>query len=133
MSYLKTPIPSLLGLIVCTLIPSIAPAQQIIPAMDNYAYQFNSDVVIDFDNKIINFNSDMINCLQQNGQPPLDNSVYALTTNAQIIGLKKMVYNVDQGVIYFTSETADLICTNGVFIDLIYNNGFELVERLVRN
>jgi len=125
MSHFKIPKPRLLGLLVCTLIPGIAPAQQLILALDKYAYQFDSDVIIDFNNEIIDFDSNMINCLQPNAQAPLDTSVFALSTNLQIIGLKKVIYNVEQGVIYFTSETADLVCTNGIFIDLIYNNGFE--------
>ncbi len=126
MSNLNLSKPCLLGLLVCTITPVMA--QTVTPVLDGYAYQFNSNVVIDFNNQIINFNSNMLNCLQQNGQPPVDTSVFALTTNKQVIGLNQMIYNINhlrQGTIYFTSETGDLICNNGIFVDTIYIDGFE--------
>ncbi len=123
--------PLVLGILVSALTPINTWAQSLSASLDKYAYQLNSNVVIDLNNEIIDFDSNMVNCLQPNGQVPIDTSVFGLSTNGQVIGLKKVNYDVDQRVIQFTSETSDLICINGIFIDLIYMNGFDRF-RLIR-
>ncbi|TDR20429.1 hypothetical protein C8D91_1401 [Marinicella litoralis] len=123
MNNFKPPKTHLLGLVVCA--TAINPAQAVTPVLDGYAYIINSTVVIDFDNQIINFDSNMNNCQQANGQPPIDTSVIALTSNQEIIGLNSMTYNVKQGVIYFFSETSDIICSNGIYVDTLFEEGFD--------
>lgn len=95
------------------------------PVLDGYAYQLFSDIEIDTSNQIISIESNMLNCEQPNGDPPADTEPYALSTNNQFIGLSRFVYNVDNNHIYFTSETNNIVCDNGVFIEIIFTGSFE--------
>ncbi|WP_223787434.1 hypothetical protein [Marinicella meishanensis] len=95
------------------------------PVLDGHAYQLNGDVMIDFANQIIHFNSDMTECLQANGQPPLDTLDWAAATNLQFIGLQRFSFNTSHNNLYLSSETADVLCDNAVYVDTLFANGFD--------
>ena len=88
-------------------------ALAVTPVLDGYAYQLNSNISIDLKNQIISFDSDMLNCQQPNGDPPLDTVNFAANTNGQFIGVTQFYYIIAHGNFYFTSETVDLLCDNG--------------------
>jgi hypothetical protein len=100
-------------------------AAPLTPVLDGYGYELYEDVIIDTENNIITIDSNMQNCQQMNGDPPLDLNLYALFNNNQFIGLKYFNYNTTTDTIFFTSESVDLICDNGVYVDTIYKGTFE--------
>lgn len=102
-----------------------AKAQNPTPILDQYAYTLSGDVMIDLTNQNIIIESDMVNCQQENGQPPIDTTAYALYTNNQFIGLVDFKYDTYHNKINFYSETNDLICDNGVFVDVLFTTSFE--------
>ena len=104
-----------------------AKSAPVTPVLDGYAYELNSDVVIDTQNNIISIDSNMVNCLQPNNNPPLENTLYALhdvNSPNQFIGLNQITYNTSSGRLFFTSETSNLLCTNGVYVDTIFADDF---------
>ena len=104
---------------------SVNPASAITPVLDGYAYQVNSDVTIDLENHNIIFESNMLNCFQPNNNRPLDTVLFAIITNNQFIGINHFTYNTNQDRIYFTSETSNLTCENGTFVDTLFYGDFE--------
>ncbi len=104
---------------------SPAKAQDPTPILDRYAYTLTGDVMIDLANQNIIIQSDMFNCQQENGDPPIDTTPFALFTNNQFIGLVDFRYDTYHNRIYFNSETNGLICDNGVFVDVLFATGFE--------
>ncbi len=112
--------------LVCLLVLNLdAKAENLIVILDNYAYQPSSDLTLDLSHKIFSMNSNMIDCHRLWGGPPLDTNDYALHTNSQFIGLDQFKFNVPQNIVVLKSETGDLICTNGIFVDPIFQSGFE--------
>ena len=103
----------------------VNPASAITPVLDGYAYQLNSDVTIDLVNHNFIFDSNMLNCEQPNNDPPLDTALFAIITNNQFIGINQFTYSISQERLYFSSETADLICDNGIYVDTFFMDGFE--------
>ncbi len=97
----------------------------ITPVLDGYAYELYGDVAIDTENNVITIDSNMQNCQQPNGDPPLDTTIYALYNNSEFIGLSQFVYKTSSDTLFFTSETSNLVCSNGVYVDTIYAGGFE--------
>ncbi|MGJ8663052.1 MAG: hypothetical protein ACSHWU_05340 [Marinicella sp.] len=96
------------------------------PILDGYAYQLFNDIEIDIENQVIIVNSDMRNCEQPNGEAPLDTEPFALrSSNNQFIGLSHFAYNITHNNIYFTSETNNLLCDNGVYVDTLFYGSFE--------
>ena len=106
-----------------TLIPCVAGS--VTPVLDGYAYELSSDVIIDLEDQIITIDSNMENCEQPNGDPPIDTSLYALNNNSEFIGILQFSYNTTTGTMFFTSETGNLVCANGVYVDTLFANGFE--------
>lgn len=105
---------------------SITPsAQAAIAVLDGYAYILTDEVLIDSDNLIIDIQSSMTQCEQANGDLPLDTAPLALHVNSQFIGLLRFEYSIIQGKLYFDSETGDLICDNGFYVDTIHTDSFE--------
>jgi hypothetical protein len=100
--------------------------QAVTPVLDRYAYLLSSNVSIDLDNKIISFSSNMSGCQQADGSPPTDTSDYAVFTNNQFIGLQRMSFNTRTNRLWMISETNDLTCANGLFIDPLFDNGFDV-------
>lgn len=101
------------------------PVQAITPVLDGYAYELYDDIIIDTNNHIINIDSNMVNCEQPNGDPPLDTVLYALYNTSQFIGIRQFTYNTNIQTVFFTSETGNLLCDNGVYVDTIYAGSFE--------
>lgn len=102
--------------------------KSVTPVLDGYAFELFDDVIIDTENNIITINSDLTNCLQPNGAAPLETAflaLYNINDADQFIGLNHISYNTFTGTLYFTSETGNLICDNGVFVDTIFAGGFE--------
>ncbi|MFC3192801.1 hypothetical protein ACFODZ_00980 [Marinicella sediminis] len=100
--------------------------QAVTPVIDRYAYLLSSDVTIDLTNKIISFSSNINNCQQAGGSPPTDTSEFAVFTNNQFIGLSYFRYDTRKKQLWMISESNDLICENGLFINDIFDNGFEV-------
>ena len=96
------------------------------PVLDRHAYLLSSNVNIDLENKIISFSSNISGCQQADGSPPIDTSDYAVFTNNQFIGLNRFFYNTRSDRLWMISETDDLTCINGVFIDPVFNSGFDI-------
>lgn len=111
-----------LALSTITALPAVA---DITPVLDGYAYELYDDVIIDTENNIITIDSNLQNCQQPNGDPPLDTTLYALYSNSEFIGLSQFVYKTSTDTLFFTSETSNLVCSNGVYVDTIYGGGFE--------
>ena len=107
----------------CLLIP--AANSQITPVLDGYAYELYDDITIDTTNKIIILNTNMSACEQPNMDDPVDTTVYALDNGTQYIGLSRTTYNIASQRVYFSSETSNLYCTDGVYVDTIYEGDFE--------
>ncbi len=97
----------------------------LIAILDGYAYLVTSDVMINLGQQSINFASDIENCLRPDNQPPLNNATLTLLTNNQNIGLDQFRYQIEERLLFLTSETSNLVCDNGVFVDQIFTNGFE--------
>jgi|GEM_PF-3954861 len=94
--------------------------------LDGYAYQVNSDVIISLPQQFIFIaNSEMENCMLPNGLPPSDTAGLSLITNNQGIGIKRFRYAVESRLLFLTSETSNVVCDNGLFIDQIFFDGFE--------
>ena len=102
-----------------------AKAQNPTAILDQHAYTMTGDMIIDLSSQNIIVFSNMLNCQQENGDPPIDTQAYALFTNNQFIGLNRFKYDVDQNTMVFISETNDLVCDNGVFVDVLHVTGFE--------
>ncbi len=102
-----------------------AKAQNPTPILDQYAYTLSGDVMIDLTNQNIIIESDMFNCQQENGDPPIDTTPFALFANNQFIGLINFRFDTYHNRIYFNSETNDLVCDNGIFVDVLFATGFE--------
>lgn len=105
-------------------------SQAVTPVLDRHAYQLTSDISIDLVNKIISFNSNMLNCEQANGSPPLDTADFALHSNSQFIGLNNFSYRTKTNQLWMTSETNDVLCTNGQFIDEVFSGDFEALTQI---
>ncbi|MCB1582433.1 MAG: hypothetical protein R3E90_00865 [Marinicella sp.] len=102
-------------------------AGSVAPILDGYAFELYSNVTIDINNHIITIDSNMQNCEQPNGSPPLEDNLYALHDSNypnQFIGLSQITYNTSSGRLFFTSETSDLFCINGKYVDTIFANDF---------
>ncbi len=93
--------------------------------LDGYAYALNSDVTIDFDQQLISVESELENCLQNNNQAPLTNSNWTLISNNEVIGIEQFRYHIESQLLFLTSETSNVVCDNGLFIDQIFVHGFE--------
>jgi len=100
-------------------------AAPLTPVLDGYAYELSADVIIDINNHVITIESNMQNCQQTGGEPPIDTALYALFSNNQFIGLQQITYNTMTDTLFFSSETSDLTCDNGVYVDTIYAGDFE--------
>jgi len=111
------------GLCIYALTNSVSYA--VTPVLDGFAYELNSNITIDTQNHNIIFDSNMLNCQQLNGDPPLDTQLFAISTNSQFIGVTSFYYSIDHGNYYFNSETGDILCDNGVYVDTIFSNDFE--------
>ena len=97
--------------------------------LDGYAYAVNSDVTISLNQQFIFIaQSDLINCLRPDDLIPLNNADLTLITNNQGIGLEQFRYAVESRLLFLTSETNDLACDNGLFVDSIFSHGFEPVD-----
>ena len=122
--------PYLVGMGLCLSIqPSFA--SDITPVLDGYAYHLNGDINIDLSNRLITFNTNMGECRQPNGDPPLDTEPYALATNGQFIGLQAFNYHFSHRNIYFSSETLNLVCPGGWYVDTLFGHGFDWVTELI--
>jgi hypothetical protein len=104
-----------------------ANAHAVTPLLDRQAYLLSGHINIDLTNQIVSFTSNMSQCRQANGDPPLDSQLLALHTNKQFIGLHSLRYDTISNQLQMTSETLDLKCNNAVFVDDIYQNDFELL------
>ncbi len=94
--------------------------------LDGYAYAVNSNVNININQQTIFIaESDLFNCLRPDDLPPLNNASMTLIANNQDIGITQFRYYVEGRLLFFTSETSNLICDNGVFVDQIFVQGFE--------
>ncbi len=94
--------------------------------LDGYAYEVNSDITFDVDQQIINIDqSNMTNCQRPGGFLPLDDVNISLQTNSQSIGITNNQYFFAENLYVLTSQTSDVICDNGVYVDDIFVNGFE--------
>ena len=111
-----------------TLTTHSSQAQNLTPELDQFAYTMTGDVNIFLDSQIITFTSNMTNCQQANGNPPIDTGPTALVTNAQFIGITAFRYNLKNRKVQFNSETRDLICDNGVFVEVLFTDDFENEE-----
>lgn len=117
---------AIFALSACAFSPSYA--EPVTPILDGYAYELYDDIIIDTLNQIININSNMIGCQRPQGTPPLETSLLALhnvNDLNQYIGLDQIVFNTVSGKLFFTSETSNLTCLNGVYVDTIYLGDFE--------
>ncbi len=102
--------------------------------LDGYAYVINSDVAINLSQQIIYIaESDLENCLRPNDLIPLNNVDLTLITNNQGIGINQTRYAVESRLLFLTSESINLVCDNGVFIDQIFVQGFEPPELIFKN
>ncbi len=105
---------------------SFAMGNQVEVILDGYAYAIFSDVSIDLDQNSINItDSEIENCLRGDGTLPLNTANLTLKTNSQNIGIANFRYLVDGRLLYLTSETSDLDCDNGIFVDQIFYQGFD--------
>ena len=93
--------------------------------LDGYAYVTSSDVIINLEEQTINVESEIENCTRPNNQPPLNNSNWTLITNNQEIGIEDFHYIIESRLLFLTSETSNVVCDNGLFIDQIFVDGFE--------
>ena len=112
-------------LIALSLTTKTTQAQNLTPHLDQYSYLLNGHVSIDLSNQIVSFASNMTNCQQANGNPPLDTGPTAVFTNGQFIGIKKMRYDIYDRTVGFISETGDLSCDNGVFVEVLFAEDFQ--------
>lgn len=94
--------------------------------LDGYAYEVFSDVLIDLPNKTFTIaDSEATNCLQPIGAIPLNTpGTFTLETNNQDIGIERNRLVVAANLLYLTSETSNLLCDNGVFVDQIFEQSF---------
>ena len=94
--------------------------------LDGYVYSVNSNVNINT-NQLTIFIADteLENCLRPNGLAPLNNSNMSLIANNQDIGVEQFHYFVASKLLFLTSESSNLVCDNGVFVDQIFVQGFE--------
>ncbi len=94
--------------------------------LDGYAYEISSDISFDLQQQIIHIDqSNMTNCLRPGGFLPLDNANTSLQTNGQSIGITYNRYFVTDNIYLVTSQTSNVICDNGVYVDDLFVNGFE--------
>lgn len=94
--------------------------------LDGHAYSVNSNVNININQQTIFIaESDLFNCMRPNGLPPLNNASMTLIANNQDIGIEQFRYYVEAQLLFLTSETSNLVCDNGVFVDQIFVQGFE--------
>jgi len=94
--------------------------------LDGYAYTVYSNVTISLNLQFIFIaDSDLVNCLRPNGLIPLNNADTTLITNNQGIGINKIRYAVESRLLFLTSETSNVVCENGLFVDQIFVQGFE--------
>jgi len=96
--------------------------------LDGYAYAVNSDVSINLEPQTIVVDSELENCLRPNGQLPLNNASWTLTTNNQEIGIEHFRYAIESRLLFLSSETSNVVCDNGIFIDQIFVHGFESAD-----
>lgn len=117
---------ALIGSITTFSIPAMS-QNQLELVMDGYAYPIISDVVFNIDNRTITIaESETYNCLQFNQSLPLNSGTnFTLLTNNQSIGISNTKYSVDSNLLFFTSETNNLICDDGIDVDTIFTQGFE--------
>ena len=94
--------------------------------LDGHAYTVNSNVNININQQTIFIaESDLFNCLRPDNLPPLNNASMTLIANNQDIGIEQFRYFVEGRLLFLTSETSNLICDNGAFVDQIFVQGFE--------
>ncbi|MCX7552708.1 hypothetical protein OS175_02355 [Marinicella sp. S1101] len=95
--------------------------------LDGYAYEVFSDVLIDLPNKTFTIaDSAASNCLQPSGSTPLNTpGNFTLETNNQDIGIERNRLVVAANLLYLTSETSNLLCDDGVFVDQIFVQSFD--------
>jgi hypothetical protein len=105
---------------------SFAVGNNIEVILDGFAYAIFSDISIDLEQKtIMIIDSEIENCLRSTGSLPLNTANLTLMTNNQDIGIEQFRYLVDSRLLYLSSETSDIVCDNGVFVDHIFYQGFE--------
>ncbi len=94
--------------------------------LDGHAYGVNSNVTSNLANKTITVtDSEATNCLRPGNLTPLNNAGnFTLLTNNQAIGIVQSRYWVKNKLLFLTSETSNLICNNGIFVDRIFKEGF---------
>ncbi len=102
-----------------------AAAQNPTPHLDKHSYALTGDAFINLTNKVIIVQSNMTNCQQANGDLPLDTNPAAMYTNSQFVGLSEIKYNLFSNIITFNSETNDVVCDNGVFVETLFSTAFE--------
>ncbi len=94
--------------------------------LDGYAYTVNSDVAINLGQQtVIGVETNSVNCAQANGSMPLNNATMTLVTNNQNIGLDRFQYFISDRLLFMTSETSNVVCDNGLFVDTVFAQGFE--------
>lgn len=94
--------------------------------LDGYAYTVNSDVAINLgQGTIIIPDSSLENCERPNALIPLNTAYLTLITNNQDIGIDQFKYSVQSRLMFLTSETSNVVCDNGLFVDQIFGQGFE--------
>ena len=94
--------------------------------LDGHAYSVNSNINININQQTIFIaESDLFNCLRPDSLPPLNNASMTLIANNQDIGIEQFRYYVEAQLLFLTSETSNLVCDNGVFVDQIFVQGFE--------
>ena len=94
--------------------------------LDGYAYAVSSDIAISLGQQTINIpDSDLENCLRPGNLIPLNNADLSLITNNQAIGISRFKYFVFGRLVFLTSETSNVVCDNGIFVDQIFVQSFE--------
>lgn len=94
--------------------------------LDGYAYEVSSDISFDLEQQIIHINqSNMTNCLRPGGFLPLDDVNTSLQTNGQSIGITFNRYYVTENIYLVTSQTSNVVCDNGVYVDEIFSDSLE--------
>lgn len=106
---------------------SIIAQNQLELILDGYAYQVNSDIVYNINNNTLSIaESDATDCMRPGDLLPLNSAgSMTLLTNSQSIGISRTRYLVEGNLLFLTSETSNLICNNGVFIDQIFVDDFD--------
>lgn len=117
---------AILSLYLCSLTYKSHAFTDVEVILDGYAYAINSNLSINLGQQTITIpDSDLENCMRTGGLLPLNNAYFTLLTNNQAIGIDQFKYFVESRLLYLTSETSNVVCDNGIFVDQIFDQGFE--------